>query len=118
MKGITIHINLPLSSIIRKKETPKAECRCDEWGDEVYICKACYGFGFKDDEECEDCDGLGIEIEELEELEIEDSEEDDPTWKPAIDEESESESGSSSEESEESDESDCGSSCNDKVCFC
>mgnify|MGYP003649446397 FL=1 len=112
MKEITIHINLPLSALLDKNRVKPPLCRCDEWEDEVFICKACLGFGFKDEEECERCDGMGLEIEELEEEGFEDSEEDDPTWKPAIDEETES------EESEESDESDCGSTCNDKVCFC
>ena len=89
--------------------------------EEMFLCEECFGFGYVGTEEkpedCEACDGHGLIFEELEEL-MYDSDSDDPDWIPAIDELSDTDISLDDLTDYESDGSDCGSACNDKVCFC
>tara|TARA_R110002020_G_scaffold141725_2_gene313464 strand:+ start:79 stop:468 length:390 start_codon:yes stop_codon:yes gene_type:complete len=121
-KTITIHINLPLKTLLRENVPNPEPIDGGEFEDEeMFLCEECFGFGYVGTEEkpedCEACDGHGLIFEELEEL-MYDSDSDDPDWIPAIDELSDTDISLDDLTDYESDGSDCGSACNDKVCFC
>ena len=123
-RTITIHINLPLKALLRENDlttTNVPEPIGYDEDEEMFLCEECYGFGYVGTEEkpedCEACDGHGLIFEELEEL-MYDSDSDDPDWIPAIDELSDTDISLDDLTDCESDGSECGSACNDKVCFC
>ena len=120
-RTITIHINLPLKALLRENDPTPQPPSYDEFeDDEMFMCEECYGFGYVGTEEkpedCEACDGHGIVFEELEEIEYDSDS--DPDWIPAIDELSDTDISLDDLTDCESDGSECGSACNDKVCFC
>ena len=121
-RTITIHINLPLKTILETAQEPNVE-ELEYSDDEMFMCEACYGFGYtgtnENPEDCEACDGHGIQFEALEEEEWTDDDEADPDWLPDIDDMSDTDLSLDDLTDLESDEdSDCGNACNDKICFC